>query len=233
MGANFFEGSGIGIKPISAFGTKRLMRFTLRYAIERGNKSVTIVHKGNIQKFTEGAFRNWCYEVAAEEFGDVTITEDELWDKYDGKQPEGKIVIKDRIADIMFQHMLLRPKEFDLLVAPNLNGDYLSDAIAAQVGGVGIAPGANIGDDVMLFEATHGTAPKYTNLDKVNPGSLMFSGVTMLEFLGWWDAAKLVTEAYEKTLAQKTVTYDFARQMDGATTVATSEFATALINNMG
>ncbi|MBN1681283.1 MAG: isocitrate dehydrogenase (NADP(+)) [Anaerolineae bacterium] len=232
LGATFFEGSGIGIKPISAFGTKRLMRFALRYAIERGRKSITIVHKGNIQKFTEGAFRNWCYEVAREEFPEQTITEDELWSDYDGQQPDGKILIKDRIADIIFQHMLLRPTEFDMLVAPNLNGDYLSDAIAAQVGGVGIAPGANIGDDVMLFEATHGTAPKYTNLDKVNPGSLLFSGVTMLEFLGWWEAAKLIIQSYERTLAQKVVTYDFARQMEGATQVKTSEFATAIINNM-
>ncbi len=232
MKAEFFEGAGIGIKPMSAFGTKRLMRFAMRYAIERKRQSITIVHKGNIQKFTEGAFRNWAYEVAREEFGDVTITEDQLWSEYKGHQPEGKIVIKDRIADIMFQHMLLRPSEFDVIVSPNLNGDYLSDAIAAEVGGVGIAPGANIGDEVMLFEATHGTAPKYTNLDKVNPGSLMFSGVMMLEFMGWWEAAELITKAYEKTLAQKVVTYDFARQMSGATEVKTSEFATALIGNM-
>ncbi len=229
---SFFEGSGLGIKPMSAFATKRLMRFALHYALERGRKSVTIMHKGNIQKFTEGAFRNWCYEVAREEFGDQTITEDELWSTYGGKQPEGKIVVKDRIADIIFQHVLLRPDEFDVIVAPNLNGDYLSDALAAQVGGMGIAPGANIGDEVMLFEATHGTAPKYTNLDKVNPGSLMFSGVMMLEFMGWWEAAQMITTAYEKTLAQKIVTYDFARQMEGATEVKTSEFATALISNM-
>ncbi|MBN1565276.1 MAG: isocitrate dehydrogenase (NADP(+)) [Anaerolineae bacterium] len=232
LGAKFFDGSGIGVKPISAFGTKRLMRSAIRYAIERGRKSIAIMHKGNIQKFTEGAFRQWCYEVAAEEFPDETISEDELWDKYDGKLPEGKILIKDRIADIIFQHMLLRPSEFDIIVAPNLNGDYLSDALAAQVGGVGIAPGANIGDEVMLFEATHGTAPKYTDLDVVNPGSLMFSGVMMLEFMGWWDAAKLVQEGYTKTLAQKVVTYDFARQMAGATKVKTSEFATAIIGNM-
>ena len=232
MGVSFFEGSGLGIKPISAFATKRLMRFALHYALERGRKSVTIMHKGNIQKYTEGAFRNWCYEVAREEFGDQTITEDDLWATYGGKQPEGKIVVKDRIADIIFQHVLLRPDEFDVIVAPNLNGDYLSDALAAQVGGMGIAPGANIGDQVMLFEATHGTAPKYTNLDKVNPGSLMFSGVMMLEFMGWWEAAQLITTAFEKTLAQKIVTYDFARQMEGATEVKTSEFATALINNM-
>ncbi len=232
MGAKFFEGSGLGIKPISAFATKRLMRATIRYAIERGRKSISIMHKGNIQKYTEGAFRQWCYEVAAEEFPEHTITEDELWEKYDGQAPEGKIVIKDRIADITFQHMLLRPAEFDIIIAPNLNGDYLSDALAAQVGGVGIAPGANIGDEVMLFEATHGTAPKYTNLDKVNPGSLLFSGVMMLEFMGWWDAARLIEAAYIRTLEQKTVTYDFARQMEGAKTVKTSEFATAIINNM-
>ncbi len=232
LGAKFFEGSGLGIKPISAFATKRLMRATIRYALERGRKSISIMHKGNIQKYTEGAFRQWCYEVATEEFPEQTINEDELWEKYEGKLPEGKILVKDRIADITFQHMLLRPAEFDIIIAPNLNGDYLSDALAAQVGGVGIAPGANIGDDVMLFEATHGTAPKYTNLDKVNPGSLLFSGVMMLEFMGWWDAARLVKEAYIRTLEQKTVTYDFARQMEGAKTVKTSEFATAIIRNM-
>jgi isocitrate dehydrogenase len=232
LGARFFEGSGLGIKPISAFGSKRLMRFALRYAIERKRSSVTIMHKGNIQKYTEGAFRNWCYEVARDEFGEHTITEDELWADYGGKQPEGKIVIKDRIADILFQHMLLRPDEFDVVVTPNLNGDYLSDALAAEVGGVGIAPGANIGESVMLFEATHGTAPKYTNQDKVNPGSLMFSGVMMLEFMGWWEAADLISKAYVRTLAQKIVTYDFARLMQGATEVKTSEFATAIIKNM-
>jgi isocitrate dehydrogenase len=233
MGAKFFDGSGIGVKPMSAFATKRLMRFAIRYAIERGRSSITIMHKGNIQKYTEGAFRKWCYEVAADEFPEQTITEDELWEKHDGKLPEGKLLIKDRIADIIFQHMLLRPTEFDIVVAPNLNGDYLSDALAAQVGGVGIAPGANIGDEVMLFEATHGTAPKYTDLDVVNPGSLMFSGVMMLEFMGWWDAAELVREGYTKTLAQKVVTYDFARQMEGARKVKTSEFASAIIRNMG
>ncbi len=232
MGARFFEGAGLGIKPISAFATKRLARKAIRYALERGRKSVTFVHKGNIQKFTEGAFRKWGYELAAEEFGDQTVTEDELWEKYGGKAPEGKIVIKDRIADIIFQHLLMRPDEFDVLCTPNLNGDYLSDAAAAQVGGVGIAPGANIGDYVALFEATHGTAPKYTNLDKVNPGSLLFSGVMMLEYLQWWEAAELIVRAYEKTVAQKVVTYDFARLMPGATEVRTSEFATAVIRNM-
>ena len=232
MGAKFFEGSGLGIKPMSAFASKRLMRFTLNYALDRGRKSVTIMHKGNIQKFTEGAFRQWCYEVARDEYGDQTITEDELWDKYGGQPPDGKIVVKDRIADIIFQHVLLRPDEFDVVITPNLNGDYLSDALAAQVGGVGIAPGANIGDEVMLFEATHGTAPKYTDQDKVNPGSLMFSGVMMLEFMGWREAAELVQKGYARTLEQKVVTYDFARLLDGATEVKTSAFATAIIGNM-
>ena len=233
MGAKYWEGSGIGIKPISAFGTKRLVRKAIQYAIERGRESVTLVHKGNIQKYTEGAFRKWGYELAAEEFSQYTVTEEELWTRYDGRRPDGKIVIKDRIADIIFQQLLLRPSEFDVLATPNLNGDYLSDAVAAQVGGVGIAPGANIGDAIALFEATHGTAPKYANLDKVNPGSLLFSGVMMLEYIKWWQAAELITKAYEATIAQGIVTYDFARQMEGAREVKTSEFATALIDNMG
>ena len=232
MGANFFEDAGIGIKPISAFGSKRLVRKAIQYAIDYGYDNVTLVHKGNIQKFTEGAFRKWGYELAKEEFGDVTITEDELWDKYDGQQPEGKIVIKDRIADIIFQHALLRPKEFGVLATMNLNGDYLSDALAAQVGGMGIAPGANIGDYVGMFEATHGTAPKYTNLDKVNPGSLLFSGVMMLEYIGWREAADMIRNAFEKTVSQKIVTYDFARQTEGAKEVKTSEFASAIIQNL-
>ena len=232
MGANFFEGAGIGIKPISAFGTKRLVRKAIQYALDYSYKNVTLVHKGNIQKFTEGAFQKWGYEVAKEDFGDVTLTEAELWDKYDGKQPEGKVVIKDRIADIIFQHVLLRPKEFGVLAAPNLNGDYISDALAAQVGGLGIAPGANIADYIGLFEATHGTAPKYAGLDKVNPGSLLFSGVMMLEYIGWPEAAGLISNAFEKTIGQKTVTYDFARQMEGATELKTSEFADAVIQNL-
>ncbi len=232
MGAKFFEGAGIGIKPISAFGTKRLVRKSIQYALDFGYDSVTLVHKGNIQKFTEGAFRKWGYELAQEEFGDVTITEDELWSEYNGQQPLGKVVIKDRIADIIFQHILLRPREFGVLAAPNLNGDYLSDALAAQVGGLGIAPGANIGDFVALFEATHGTAPKYANQDKVNPGSLLFSGVMMLDYIGWREAAELIRTAYEKTVSKKVVTYDFARQMDGATEVKTSEFASAVIENL-
>ncbi|MBE2183186.1 MAG: isocitrate dehydrogenase (NADP(+)) [Anaerolineae bacterium] len=231
MGAEFFEGAGIGIKPISAFGSKRLVRAAIQYAIDRKRKSVTLVHKGNIQKFTEGAFMRWGYEVAADEFADATISWADVEKNHSGKVPEGKILIQDVIADISFQKMLLRPSEFDVLATPNLNGDYLSDAIAAEVGGVGIAPGANIGDGVALFEATHGTAPKYSNLDKVNPGSLLFSGVMMLEYMGWDEAANLITTGYEKTLDQKIVTYDFARQMEGAKEVKTSEFATAIISN--
>lgn len=232
MGAKFFEGAGIGIKPISAFGTKRLVRKAIQYAIDRKRKSVTLVHKGNIQKFTEGAFQKWGYEVAREEFPEQTISWDEVEKNHGGKVPAGKILIQDTIADIMFQKMLLRPSEHDVLATPNLNGDYLSDAIAAEVGGVGIAPGANISDTIAMFEATHGTAPKYTNLDKVNPGSLLFSGVMMFEHIGWWEVADMITRAYEKTIDQKIVTYDFARQMEGAKEVKTSEFATAIIGNM-
>lgn len=232
LGATFFEGAGLGIKPISAFGSKRLIRAAIQYAIDHKRKSVTLVHKGNIQKFTEGAFTKWGYEVAADEFAEETISWADVEKNHGGKVPAGKILVQDVIADISFQKMLLRPSEFDVLATPNLNGDYLSDAIAAEVGGVGIAPGANIGDEVALFEATHGTAPKYTDLDKVNPGSLLFSGVMMLEHIGWQEAADLVTSSYEKTLDQKIVTYDFARQMDGAKEVKTSEFATAIIGNM-
>ncbi len=232
LGANFFEDAGIGIKPISAFGTKRLVRAAIKYAIERGRKSVTLVHKGNIQKFTEGAFMKWGYEVAAQEFPNETIAWSDVEKNHGGKVPAGKILIQDSIADIIFQKMILRPSEFDVLATPNLNGDYLSDAVAAEVGGVGIAPGANIGDAVAVFEATHGTAPKYSNLDKVNPGSLLFSGVMLLEHIGWDEAARLIDKAYEATLAQKIVTYDFARQMEGAKEVKTSEFATAVIGNM-
>lgn len=232
LGAEFFEDAGLGIKPISPFGSKRLIRAAIQYAIDHKRKSVTLVHKGNIQKFTEGAFQKWGYELAAEEFANETISWADVEKNHGGKVPEGKILIQDTIADIMFQKMLLRPSEFDVIATPNLNGDYLSDAIAAEVGGVGIAPGANIGDTVALFEATHGTAPKYTNLDKVNPGSLLFSGVMMLEHIGWQEAADLITKGYEKTLDEKIVTYDFARQTQGATEVKTSEFATAIIRNM-
>jgi isocitrate dehydrogenase len=232
MGAKFFEHAGLGIKPISPFGSKRLVRKAIQYAIDNGRGSVTLVHKGNIMKFTEGAFRNWGYEVAREEFGDRTITEDELWSKYNGKRPKGKVVINDRIADIMFQLMQLRPAEFEVLATMNLNGDYLSDALAAEVGGMGIAPGANMADHVAVFEATHGTAPKYANQDKVNPSSLMFSGSMMFEYIGWKEVAALIAKAFTKTIADGIVTYDFARQMKGATEVSTSGFANALIERL-
>ena len=232
MGAEFFEDAGLGIKPISAFGSKRLVRKAIQYAIDNNKSNVTLVHKGNIMKFTEGAFRNWGYEVAKEEFRDYIVTEEELWDEHDGTMPSGKILIKDRIADIIFQLLLLRPAEFEVLATMNLNGDYLSDAVAAEVGGVGIAPGANIADHIAVFEATHGTAPKYTNQNKVNPSSLMFSGVMMLEYIGWNEAAGLINDAFIAVMADKTVTYDFARLLDGATTLSTSAFADALIAKM-
>jgi isocitrate dehydrogenase len=232
LGADPPPGAGFGIKPMSKANTQRLVRKAIQYALERGRKSVTLVHKGNIMKYTEGAFRTWGYELARDEFGDATITEDEVWARYDGKVPEGKLLIKDRIADIIFQHLLLRPAEFDVLAAPNLNGDYLSDAVAAEVGGVGIAPGANIADFVAVFEATHGTAPKYTDQDVANPGSLLFSAVMMLEYLGWFDVAQAISRAYEKTIAQRIVTYDFARLMEGARQVGTADFASALIANL-
>ena len=232
MGAQVREGSGIGIKPISAFGSKRLVRKAVLYAFANGYRSVTLVHKGNIMKFTEGAFRDWGYELAQEQFGDRTLSETELWDDHDGRQPEGKVVIKDRIADAMFQQVLLRPDEYDVIATMNLNGDYISDALAAQVGGLGMAPGSNEGDGIALFEATHGTAPKYTGMDKVNPGSLILSGVMMLRWLGWNEAATKVEEGIEATLAQKRVTYDLERQMEGATKLKTSEFGQAIIENM-
>ena len=232
MGCAVRENSGIGVKPISEFGTKRLVRMCIREAIRNGRKSVTLVHKGNIMKFTEGAFREWGYEVARDEFGDETITETELWSAHDGKQPEGKIVIKDRIADAMFQQILLRPAEYDYIALPNLNGDYLSDACAAQVGGLGMAPGANIGDGVALFEATHGTAPKYAGLDKVNPTSLILSGVMMFEYMRWDAAARALLDGIERTVGQKYVTYDLERQMDGATLAKTSQFGDRIIDNM-
>lgn len=231
-GVTIRENSGIGIKPISPFGTKRLVRKAIEYAIEYKRKSVTLVHKGNIMKFTEGAFREWGYELAKEEFGDITITEDELWDDYDGKAPEGKIVIKDRIADNMFQQVLTRANEYDILAMPNLNGDYMSDACAAQVGGLGVAPGGNIGDYLAVFEATHGTAPKYAGQDKVNPGSVILSGVMMFQYLGWHEAAELVFRAMEETVSHKTVTYDLERQMDGAKLLKCSEYGKAIADNM-
>ena len=231
-GVNIRELSGIGIKPISPFGTKRLVRKAIEYAMEYKRRSVTLVHKGNIMKFTEGAFREWGYELAKEEFPDITITEDELWDDFGGKPPEGKIVIKDRIADSMFQQILTRPSEYDVMAMPNLNGDYMSDACAAQVGGLGVAPGGNIGDYLAVFEATHGTAPKYTGQDKVNPGSVILSGVMMFQYLGWHEAAELVFRAMEATVLQKTVTYDLERQMEGATLLKCSEYGEAIVMNM-
>ena len=271
--------SGVGIKPISIFGTKRLVRAAIRAALETGRKTVTLVHKGNIQKFTEGAFREWGYEVATEEFRNHVVTERESWilgnieanpsisvednaaliepgiefgtdtfreelykevrdvvasigASHGSGQWKKKILINDRIADSIFQQIIIRPEDYSVLATSNLNGDYISDAAAAQVGGLGIAPGANIGDGFAVFEATHGTAPKYADKDMINPGSVILSGVMLLEFLGWKEAAKLVESSLEKTITQKTVTYDFARQLDGATKVGTSEFATKIIANM-
>jgi isocitrate dehydrogenase len=221
--------SGVGIKPMSKFGSKRLVRRAIDYAIAHGRPSVTLVHKGNIMKFTEGAFRDWGYELAREEFGDRIVTEDQLGS---GGAPAGKVVIKDRIADSMFQQLLLRPNEYSVLATPNLNGDYLSDACAAQVGGLGLAPGANIGDRVAMFEATHGTAPKYAGQDKVNPGSVILSGAMMFEHLGWTEAARLIVDGLERTIAARTVTYDLERQMPGATLLKCSEFGQAIAKNM-
>jgi isocitrate dehydrogenase len=232
MGTKIREDSGIGIKPISRFGTRRLVRMALQYALSHGRKSVTLVHKGNIMKFTEGAFRDWGYEVAREEFTDKVLSENELAEEKITDIPSGKLVLKDRIADAMFQQILLRPEEYDVLAMPNLNGDYMSDALAAQVGGLGMAPGANIGDRAAVFEATHGTAPKYANQDMINPGSLILSGTMMFDHLGWSEVAKSITKAIEKTISDKIVTYDLARQMRGAKKVKCSEFANAIIENL-
>jgi isocitrate dehydrogenase len=229
---NIREGSGIGIKPMSEFGSKRLVKKAIDYAIANKHKSITLVHKGNIMKFTEGSFKEWGYQLAREEYPDLCISEEELYSTYGGKQPEGKIVIKDRIADSMFQQLLLRPSEYDVIATTNLNGDYLSDAAAAQVGGLGIAPGANISYHVALFEATHGTAPKYAGLDKVNPGSVILSGVMMLEYIGWGKAARTIEKALTKTIKSKVVTYDFARLLKGAKEVKSSEFADEIVKNM-
>jgi len=224
--------SGIGLKPISEFGTRRLVHMAIAFAVAQGRRSVTLVHKGNIMKYTEGAFRNWGYRVAEEAFGDHVISEEAVYSDHGGKVPAGKILIKDRIADAMFQQILLRPAEYDVLAMPNLNGDYMSDALAAMIGGLGMAPGANIGDGYAVFEATHGTAPKYAGLDKVNPGSLILSGAMMLDHLGWNEAAAKVRDSLMATIAGKTVTYDLARQMDGATEVKCSEFAEAMVKHM-
>lgn len=232
LGKNVRPHSAIGIKPISEFGSKRLVRMAIQYAIDHKLPNVTLVHKGNIMKFTEGGFRRWGYEVAAEEFGDVTITEEEVTKNFGGKAPEGKIVIKDRITDAMFQQILLRPAEYSVLALPNLNGDYMSDALAAEVGGLGMAPGSNIGEGYAIFEATHGTAPKYAGQDKTNPGSIILSGALMLEYIGWKEAAELIRKAVEKTVAAKTVTYDLARQMPGATKISCSAFGKAICEHM-
>ena len=229
MGKRVAPDSGIGIKPISETGSKRLVRMALQYAIANNRRTVTLVHKGNIMKFTEGAFRDWGYELAKTEFRDKIVTEEEVGQ---GAPRDGKVVINDRIADSVFQQILTRTAEYDVFATPNLNGDYLSDACAAQVGGLGMAPGANVGDDIAFFEATHGTAPKYAGKDVINPGSVILSGVMMLNYLGWTEAGTLIERGLEKTISQKKVTYDLARQMTGATELKTSEFADAIIANM-
>jgi isocitrate dehydrogenase len=229
MGKKIRAGSAIGIKPMSRFGSQRLIVKAIRYALDQGRPSVTLVHKGNIMKFTEGAFRDWGYEVAKAQFGDRTVAESELTGPLDGK----RVLIKDRIADSMFQQVLLRPDEYSVLATPNLNGDYLSDACAAQVGGLGLAPGGNIGDGFAVFEATHGTAPKYAGQDKINPGSVILSGVMMFEELGWSDVSRAIVRGIEGAIAKGQVTYDLARQMPGATTVSTTTFADAIIAHLG
>jgi isocitrate dehydrogenase len=229
LGKRIRVDSGIGIKPISETGTKRLVRMAIQYAIDNRRKSVTLVHKGNIMKFTEGAFRDWGYEVAKAEFRDRIVTEDEVTA---GASREGKVLVNDRIADSVFQQILTRTAEYDVFATPNLNGDYLSDACAAQVGGLGMAPGANIGDEIGFFEATHGTAPKYAGKDVINPSSVVLSGVMMFRYLGWGAAAELIEVGLERTIQQKKVTYDLARQMAGATELKTSQFADAVIQNM-
>jgi isocitrate dehydrogenase len=233
MGVSLPGDTGIGVKPISETNTRRLVARAVAHAIAHGLPSVTLMHKGNIMKFTEGAFATWGYAVAAEEFGDRTLTEAQLWDDHGGTVPPGKVVIKDRIADMLFQQVLLRPEEYHVIATPNLNGDYLSDALAAQVGGLGMAPGANIGDECAVFEATHGTAPKYAGLDKVNPGSLILSGAMMLTHLGWDEAAEAVRKAVAAAIVAGRVTYDLARQIDGATEVSCSAFAEAIVGEMG
>jgi len=233
MGVYLPKDAGIGIKSISEKNSKRLVASAIAYAVENGIPSVTLMHKGNIMKFTEGAFSKWGYEVAKEKFKDKTITEQELFDKYKGERPEGKIVIKDRIADMLFQQVLLRPEEYRVIATPNLNGDYLSDAIAAQVGGLGMAPGANIGDACAVFEATHGTAPKYAGKDMVNPGSLLLSGAMMLDYIGWKEASGLIRVGLQSTIKDGIVTYDLARQIKGAKEVKCSEFAVAIVNRIG
>jgi isocitrate dehydrogenase len=228
MGSSIPPDSGIGVKPISVRASKRLVRKAIRYAIERKKPSVTLVHKGNIMKYTEGAFKEWGYQVAKEEFPEYTLTEEEAT-KLGESAPKSKVVIRDRIADSMFQQILIRPSEYSVLATPNLNGDYLSDAAVAQVGGLGLAPGANVGDTAAVFEATHGTAPAYAGQDKVNPGSLILSGAMMFEYMGWIEASDLIVEGVQRAIRDRRVTYDLARQMEGAVTVKCSEFADAII----
>ena len=232
MGTAIPFDSGIGVKPISERNTKRLVAAAIQYAIDKRRRSVTLVHKGNIMKFTEGAFREWGYEVAAEEFGDRTIRESDLWQGEKRIDPGDRVVIQDRIADAMFQQLLLRPDEYDVIALPNLNGDYLSDAVAAQVGGLGMAPGGNVGDTAAVFEATHGTAPKYAGQDKVNPGSLILSGAYMFDYIGWDAVKDRIERGLESAIRDKVVTYDLARQMEGATEVKCSEFADAIIERL-
>ncbi len=232
MGVEVRPSSGVAINPISKGGTRRLVRRAIDYALDRGRRSVTLVHQGNIMKYTEGAFCQWGYQLAREEFADRVISEEEVYEKHGGKLPEGKILIKDRIADSMFQRLLLRPDEYEVLATPNLNGDYLSDACAAQVGGLGMVPEANIGDRAALFEATHGTRPRYTGQDKVNPSSLILSGAMMLEHLGWREAADLVYQGIQGAISAGTVTYDLERQMEGVTKVRCSEFGKAIVEHM-
>jgi len=232
LGAKIREGSGLGVKPISEIGTKRLVAKAISYAIENKLSSVTLAHKGNIMKYTEGAFKTWGYEVAKEKFADYIITEDEVWEKHDGKAPASKIVVKDRIADNLFQQVLIRPQDYDVIATMNLNGDYLSDALAAQIGGLGIAPGANIGEGLALFEATHGTAPKYAGLDKVNPSSVILSAVMMFDYMGWSEVSALIKQGITKSIQNKTVTYDFHRSMENAKLLKCSEFGQAIISNM-
>lgn len=232
MGSSIPWAAGIGIKPISEQNTKRLVARAIEYALESNLSSVTLMHKGNIMKFTEGAFKEWGYEIAAEKFPESTITEEELHKEFKGSCPDGIVVIKDRLADMLFQQVLLRPEEYGVIATTNLNGDYISDALAAQVGGLGMAPGANIGDECAVFEATHGTAPKYAGLDKVNPGSMILSGAMMLDYLGWKEAAEIIRTSLQATIQQGTVTYDLARQMEQTREVKCSEFADCIVKNM-
>jgi isocitrate dehydrogenase len=232
MGARLPVEPGIGIKPISAVNTRRLVASAIQYALENGAPSVTLMHKGNIMKFTEGAFAQWGYAVAREQFGEQTITEAELYERFNGNLPAGKVVIKDRIADMLFQQVLLRPDEYHVIATPNLNGDYISDALAAQVGGLGMAPGANIGDACAVFEATHGTAPKYAGLDKVNPSSLILSGVMMLAYMGWKEAADSIRQGLQAAIRNRRVTYDLARQIEGAVEISCSAFAQEIVSGI-